>query len=152
MQLRDYQIDISDKAAGCLRNYGLAYLAMQTRTGKTITCFETIRKAGLKNVLFVTKKKAIISVQKDYQHFKQYFDCTVINYESVGKCEGGYDIVVLDESHCCFLGNTLVDGKKIMDIKVGDSLSSFNFSKKITEKRIVIKIHKNELSENIVSV
>ncbi len=99
MQLRDYQISISDKAAILLRYYKIAYLAMKPRTGKTLTAFETVKKYGAKNVLFVTKKKAIKSIESDYNHYKDIFKCTVINYESVLKKPDTYDIIISDESH-----------------------------------------------------
>ena len=99
MTLRDYQIDISDRAAVCLKEHGLVYLAMATRTGKSITAFETAKKYGAKKVLFVTKKKAILSVHEDYQHYKDCFSCVVINYESVDKFKDNYDIIIIDEAH-----------------------------------------------------
>jgi len=114
MTLRDYQISISDKAAQCLHDYGLCYLAMETRTGKTVTAFEVIRRFGAKNVLFVTKKKAIKSIEGDYSRYSDQFKCTVINYESVGKCGGGYDLVVCDEAHS--LGKLGKPAKRVRDI------------------------------------
>lgn len=99
MTLRDYQIDISDKAAVCLYQRGLVYLAMETRTGKTITAFEIAKKSGAKKVLFVTKKKAIASVQADYSHYDDCFSCVIINYESVDKFKDNYDLVIIDEAH-----------------------------------------------------
>lgn len=114
MTLRDYQVDISSRASGCLQEHGIAYLAMQTRTGKTLTAFETIRKYGARNVLFVTKKKAIKSVEGDYEHYKPYFHCVVINYESVSKCKGPFDLVVCDEAHS--LGAYPKPAKRVKDI------------------------------------
>lgn len=114
MTLRDYQIDISDRAALCLQQHGIAYLAMEVRTGKTITAFETIRKMGFLTVLFVTKKKAIASIVSDYQHFKNLFACTVINFESVTKVHGTFDIVVIDEAHS--LGKLGKPSKRVKDL------------------------------------
>jgi hypothetical protein len=37
MQLRDYQLDIAEQAIDILKEFKLVYLAMQVRTGKTIT-------------------------------------------------------------------------------------------------------------------
>jgi superfamily II DNA or RNA helicase len=59
MILRDYQVELSNKATQILKDYGLVYLAMQVRTGKTLTAFATAHKFGAKKVLIVTKKKAI---------------------------------------------------------------------------------------------
>lgn len=99
MELRDYQVKISNKAASILSDFKLVYLALQTRTGKTITAMEIVRKGGFKNVLFVTKKKAISSIEKDYSFFSDYFNMTVINFESVHKCTDNYDLIIVDEAH-----------------------------------------------------
>ena len=40
---------------------------MQTRTGKTLTALTAAENYGAKNVLFVTKKKAIDSIVSDYE-------------------------------------------------------------------------------------
>jgi superfamily II DNA or RNA helicase len=63
MQLRDYQVELSDKATQILNDYGLVYLALEPRVGKTLTAFATAHKFGAKKVLFVTKKKAKADVR-----------------------------------------------------------------------------------------
>ena len=59
--LRDYQIEISDRAAKALKYHKIAYLAMEVRTGKTMTALAAAYKFAASKVLFCTKKKAIIS-------------------------------------------------------------------------------------------
>ena len=56
MKLRDYQEEISDKAVKLLKTYKIAYLAMQVRTGKTLTAIATAHKFGATKILFITKK------------------------------------------------------------------------------------------------
>lgn len=114
MTLRDYQIDIADRANKCLKDYGIAYLAMETRTGKTITAFEAIKRYGAHKVLFVTKKKAIKSIENDYNWYKDHFDCTIINYESVSKVSGPFDLLVCDEAHS--LGAFPKPAKRVIDL------------------------------------
>ena len=97
MQLRDYQIDISDKACELLKQYKIAYLSMQVRTGKTITAIATATKFGTKNVLFVTKKKAISSIQSDAANFD--INVTVTNYEQLHNLIGNFDLIIIDEAH-----------------------------------------------------
>ena len=99
IQLRDYQIDISNQMVYKLNKYKLVYLSAEVRTGKTLTSLETCKKYGSKNVLFLTKKKAISSIEKDYKDFGYSFNLTVTNYESVHKVEGKFDLIILDESH-----------------------------------------------------
>ena len=58
MNLRDYQLKISQAATAILRRYRLVYLAMQVRTGKTHTSLYTAMQLCPKNVLFLTKNGA----------------------------------------------------------------------------------------------
>lgn len=100
MKFRKYQKEIIDKAFDVLVKYGFVYLSMQVRTGKTLTAMGTADKLGVDTMLFVTKKKAISSIQNDYNKFKPDFNITIINYESLHKVEGKFECIVLDESHC----------------------------------------------------
>jgi hypothetical protein len=100
MKLRDYQIDIANKAVHLLRKYKIVYLAMETRTGKTLTALYAISILGrIKKVLFVTKKKAISSILADYQKLNPKYEICVINFESLHKIKGEFDIIVIDEAH-----------------------------------------------------
>ena len=101
MQLRQYQIDISTAACELLKQYKIAYLNMQVRTGKTITAFETVKKLGVKEIVFVTKKKAMSSVEKDYlDNYVNDFKCYLINFESLHKIKHlRPDLFIIDEAH-----------------------------------------------------
>jgi hypothetical protein len=72
---------------------------MEVRTGKTLTALGVAEKLGIHNLLFVTKKKAISSIEADYKKLMPGYQITVINYESLHKVEGVFDFVVLDEAH-----------------------------------------------------
>ena len=50
-----------------LLSHSILYLAMEVRTGKTLTLLNIAEKAGATSVLFVTKKKAMSSIEKDYE-------------------------------------------------------------------------------------
>ena len=56
-------------------------------------------KLGITNLLFVTKKKAIGSIEADYKKLMPGYQITVINYESLHKVTGKFDLLVLDEAH-----------------------------------------------------
>ena len=99
MKFRKYQSEIIDKAFDVLVKYRFVYLSMQVRTGKTLTAMGTAQKLGVDNMLFVTKKKAISSIEDDYKLLSPKFHLTVINYESLHKVEGEYECIVLDEAH-----------------------------------------------------
>jgi hypothetical protein len=99
LQFREYQKDIAERAAYKIIEQGMVYLAMQVRTGKTLTALLTCELLEKKSVLFITKKKAISSVQYDYALMTPAFSIEVINYESLHKVEGNFDIVICDEHH-----------------------------------------------------
>lgn len=101
MEFRDYQINIIDKACEVLKVNRFVYLAMEVRTGKTLTSLGVADKLKLKNVLFVTKKKAISSIESDAEKLNADFFLHTINYESLHKIPSDvkWDLVVLDEAH-----------------------------------------------------
>lgn len=100
MELRDYQTRIANQAVNILKKLNIVYISMEVRTGKTLTALETAKLYGAKRVLFLTKKKAISSIENDYQNFSYEFELTVINDESMHKLEDtDYDLVIHDEHH-----------------------------------------------------
>lgn len=102
IQLRPYQKEIVDKTCKLLREAPrFAYLSMEVRTGKTLTALSALDCAGgVASVLFVTKKKAIGGIQKDYNALAPSYKCDFINYESLHKVvDVYYDAIVFDEAH-----------------------------------------------------
>ena len=98
--LRDYQERISNEAVAILQKHGLVYLAMEPRTGKTLTAFATAFKYGAKSLLFVTKKKAkadIMAQMLDSGYEYERIDVT--NYEQLHNYLWGYDLIIIDEAH-----------------------------------------------------
>ena len=101
MKLRDYQVNIGEQAAELLRQYKIAYLALEVRTGKTLTAFYAAELYGFKHVLFLTKKKAIGSIEDDYEALGVGYMVTIINYEQLHKFDTeGVDLIICDEAHC----------------------------------------------------
>jgi hypothetical protein len=100
--LRDYQIDIANRAAEILKKSRFVYLAMEVRTGKTLTALEIASMLKAQNVLFLTKKKAISSIEMDYAKKKRGYRLEVINYESMHHLfeEAVWDVIIADEAHC----------------------------------------------------
>ena len=100
MELRDYQTRIANQAVDILKRLHIVYISMEVRTGKTLTALETAKLYGAKRVLFLTKKKAISSITKDYNDFGYQFELVVVNDESMHKLEDtNYDLVIHDEHH-----------------------------------------------------
>ena len=100
LKLRPYQKTIIELGKQTLLTRGFVYLAMEVRTGKTLTSLGIADKVKAKNVLFVTKKKAISSIEDDFHLLKPSFDLTTINYESLHKLPKiKWDVIVCDEAH-----------------------------------------------------
>jgi hypothetical protein len=99
MKLRPYQEKLSTDALGVLKSRGIVYLAFEVRTGKTLTALNTAQLFAAKRVLFLTKKKAISSIQWDYDNFGFDFDLTIINDESLHLVDGEFDLIIHDEHH-----------------------------------------------------
>jgi len=97
--LRSYQVDLSQKAVEILRDKKIVYLAMEVRLGKTLTALNVCELYGAKNVLFVTKKKAMSSIISDFESMNFSFELDVINTESIHKINGTFDVVISDENH-----------------------------------------------------
>ena len=70
MELRDYQKDIIKRGVPVLQKHRFLYLAMEVRTGKTLTSLSMSSLLSVQNLLFITKKKAISSIQEDYNKLK----------------------------------------------------------------------------------
>lgn len=101
MILRDYQEKLAGEACRLLRNFGIAYLCMEVRCGKTLTAFQAATLYGAKRVLFVTKKKAISGIAKDFSELHTDFQLYLTNYESLHKLSrDDFDLFILDECHC----------------------------------------------------
>ena len=100
IKFRDYQHDIIREGSHIIEDFGFVYLAMEVRTGKTLTSLGIAETINSSNVLFLTKKKAISSIQKDYELLNPPYHLTVINYESLHKIENtDWDLIILDEAH-----------------------------------------------------
>lgn len=102
LKFRDYQSEIIKKATDIFM-YGYSnfvYLAMEVRTGKTLTALGICSELNAKNVLFITKKKAISSIEHDFYLLKPPYYLEVINYESLHKIpQTNWDAVICDEAH-----------------------------------------------------
>ena len=101
LEFRDYQKQIINNAVNVINIHGFVYLAMEVRTGKTLTALGTAMRVGCRNLLFVTKKKAMSSISADYELLSPGYAIKVINYESLHKVEDPsvFDFIVIDEAH-----------------------------------------------------
>ena len=100
MQFRDYQQSIIEEGTKRLSRLRIIMLAMEVRTGKTLTSLGIADNMDITSVLFITKKKAISSIEADYKLLNPSYSLKVTNYEAVHKVKGNdYDLIIVDESH-----------------------------------------------------
>lgn len=98
--LRDYQEEGAAAGAALLIKYKIAYYCWEVRSGKTLTSLRCAELYGAKKVLFVTKKKAIGSINNDYDLLQPSFDLCVTNYEALHLLANfNFDLFILDEAH-----------------------------------------------------
>ena len=100
VNFREYQTDIIERGTEIINQHGFVYLSMEVRTGKTLTSLGIAERIGVENVLFITKKKAIPSINEDYRLLSPNFSIFATNYESLHKApDFDWDLVILDEAH-----------------------------------------------------
>jgi hypothetical protein len=100
IQFRDYQYDIIKIGSEIIEDFGFVYLAMEVRTGKTLTSLGIAGAIKSNNVLFLTKKKAISSIENDYKALAPFYNLFVTNYESLHKIpDTKWDLIICDEAH-----------------------------------------------------
>ena len=100
MKFRPYQHTIIEEGTKRLSRLRIIMLAMEVRTGKTLTSLGIADRMDISSVLFITKKKAISSIEADYNLLKPNYALKVTNFEAVHKVNGkDYDLIIVDESH-----------------------------------------------------
>ena len=101
IKLRPYQKQIVTQGAELVTRHGFVYLAMEVRTGKTLTSLSICQRLNATNVLFVTKISAKLRILHDMSLLDAPFKLDVINYESLHKVshEMIYDFIIIDEAH-----------------------------------------------------
>ena len=100
VEYRPYQKEIIKRGSEVLREHGFVYLAMEVRTGKTLTSLGIAEEVGAENVLFLTKKKAISSITNDSNMLCPSYVLFVLNYESIHRLpDVRWDLIICDEAH-----------------------------------------------------
>lgn len=99
----DYQVSIAEKAYGILASNGLVFLAMEERTGKSLTSLLICNLCkNVSNVLIVTKKKAMQGWMETISRFnnEKAINFVLINFEALHKLPAiNFELAIIDESH-----------------------------------------------------
>jgi SNF2 family DNA or RNA helicase len=100
IELYTYQKEIIKRAAQILILEGWLYLGLEMRLGKTLIALTLCEIIKAKKVLFVTKKKAISSIDSDYKKNGYGYGLEVVNYESLHRADvKNIEVMILDEAH-----------------------------------------------------
>ena len=59
-----HQISLAEQGLSILKKYGIVYLAMEERTGKSLTAILMAETSLAKRILIITKKKAKQIIQR----------------------------------------------------------------------------------------
>lgn len=95
-----HQEELSNVGLDILQKNAIVYLAMEERTGKTLTAILIAEKSKAKRVLVVTKKKAAKGWHDTLKAFSHIKDIEVTTYHQAYKLTNNcYDLIILDESH-----------------------------------------------------
>ena len=95
----EHQVDLAERAYDILRDEMIVYLCCEERTGKTLTAILVAEMSNVKNILVITKKKALDGWFDTLKAFKHDKNFTVVNYHQAHKQTTKFDLVILDESH-----------------------------------------------------
>lgn len=99
MNFLPHQLVVLERARPILEKPGVVVLGLACRLGKSYIALQLANeKAKGREILIVTKKKAISSIQNDAAELG--VQCVVTNYESLHKYDGRPAVVVVDEFPC----------------------------------------------------
>jgi hypothetical protein len=93
-----HQVEIALEGYAVLKQHMICYLAMEERTGKTLTSILMAEMCDIRTVLVVTKKKAVTGWLDTLEQFPHKHKYIVTNYHQVHKF-GRCDLLILDEAH-----------------------------------------------------
>lgn len=95
----DHQIQLANDGLAVLQKHGIAYLAAEERTGKTLSAILIAERMKAQRILVITKKKALDGWHETLAAFTHTKSYVVTNYHQALKQVGEFDMVILDEAH-----------------------------------------------------
>lgn len=98
MKPRAHQLELSQLGYDILRKHMICYLAMEERTGKTLTSILIAEMCDIKSVLVITKKSAVQDWKDTLAQFPHKHKYNVTNYHQAHKF-AKHDLLILDEAH-----------------------------------------------------
>ena len=74
----EHQETIANQAYEILKTNMIVYLSMEERTGKTLTSILVCEKSKARNILIITKKRALDGWKDTLQNYKEIKDSLLI--------------------------------------------------------------------------
>jgi hypothetical protein len=104
--LHKYQVKTTDEAYKLMKRNDFVYIAGEVRTGKTLVAINAaynyareIMKVKRPLIHFITKKKAMSSIDSDFQSCDLELDYNIFSMDSIHKVDEEPDVVIFDEAH-----------------------------------------------------
>ncbi len=162
--LRGYQSESIDQLRDGFRaGHKRQILCAATGGGKSVIMTSMIESAVQKGsrVMFICERRILVEqfshhldaigidhgvMMAGHWRFRPQCLVQIATAQTLEKMDAwpAFDVVFIDEIHACFVAGTLIDGRPIESIKVGDYVNSFNHKTGIVEQRRVAAtfIHK----------
>ena len=100
IELRNYQIEASNKLTRLCTHHRCGYLSGECRTGKTLVALSVVKNMSLEKVLIITKKKAIPSIESDVKKMNLEKVVSITNFEMLKRFRGSsWNMIIVDEAH-----------------------------------------------------
>lgn len=95
----DHQTELADIGLKILRENAMVYLAMEERTGKTVTAMLICENSSASRIAVLSTIKALSGWKEALHNFPHLCSYELMNYHSAHKLKGKYDLIILDEAH-----------------------------------------------------
>lgn len=171
--LRPYQQQASDSILAHWETHQSTMVVMPTGSGKTVLFADIVKRRLPGRALVLAHREELIFQAKDkIEKFtgleceiemgeltasKSFWSTMPVVIATVQTLVSGrvrprmekfnpldFSTIVIDEFHHCFPAQTLIDGRPISTIRVGDFVDSFNHEKATIEKREVLRLYRHQ--------
>lgn len=95
----DHQLKLGEQTYQVLKEYGLAYLSGEERTGKTVASIVCAEKCDVSKVLIITKKKAYKDWNSVLKNMPKNHVYILTTFHQIHTVASKFDLCIIDEAH-----------------------------------------------------